>query len=54
MEGEISDEYMDEKAPLSGFWDGLYKEINRYIDSVTINDLIEDSKITNEIYEYYI
>ncbi len=55
MEGDISDDYISEDMPpLSDFWHGLYREINRYIDSVTISDLIEEAKIDSEAYEYYI
>lgn len=42
MEGEFSSDYItDSKASVNGFWDGFYDVINCYIDSVTINDLIE-------------
>jgi Rrf2 family protein len=55
MEGEISDDYIDESdAELRNFWHGLYDEINRYIDSVTIGDIIEKSKTDNQIFDYYI
>jgi Rrf2 family protein len=55
MEGEISDDYIDEEdISLSSFWHGLYDAINNYIDSVTISDLIEEAKQNEEVYEYFI
>lgn len=55
MEGEISEDYIDEdEKAISNFWHGLYDEINNYMDSTTINDLIEQSNKNNDVYEYFI
>lgn len=55
IEGDISGDYIkDDNLSVNGFWNGLYDVINNYIDSTTINDLIEKEKINNGLYEYYI
>jgi Rrf2 family protein len=54
VEGDISDEYIEDKGVLAKFWDGLYKEINEYMDGVTIKDIIEDEKLSSQIYDYCI
>lgn len=55
VEGDISDDYItDDKTSVSDFWHGLYDVINDYMDSMTINDLLEKEKIDNGVYEYYI
>jgi Rrf2 family protein len=53
-EGDISEEYIGEMPPLDDFWKGLYDTINKYMDSVTIGDLLEQEKLRNQIYDYYI
>lgn len=55
IEGEISSDYItDNNVSMNDFWSGLYDVINNYIDSTTINDLIEKEKMNNGLYEYYI
>ncbi|MBQ3471054.1 MAG: transcriptional regulator, partial [Clostridia bacterium] len=54
MEGEITGDYIDDGAAVNDFWDKLYKVLNDYMDSVTLNDIIENKKIKNGAYEYYI
>lgn len=54
MEGDISGDYIDDGETVNDFWDKLYAVLNEYIDSVTLNDIIEKDKIKNGVYEYYI
>lgn len=55
IEGTVSVEDMDDVSePLMHFWQGFCNTVNNYMDSVTIADLIEDEKISNNIYDYCI
>lgn len=45
IEGELSSDYItDNDTVLNSFWNGLYDVINRYMDSMTIYDLIGNEK----------
>lgn len=55
IEGDISGDYItDDNTSMNVFWHGLYDVINNYMDSTTINDLIEKEKTNSGLYEYYI
>lgn len=54
MEGRVSADSFDESQTLKYFFEGLCDTVNRYIDSVTINDLIEEEKTINNIFDYCI
>lgn len=41
-------------CPTLGFWQGLYKTVNEYMDSVTIADLMKESEQNKNDYGYYI
>lgn len=41
-------------CPTLGFWQGLYKTVNDYMDSVTIADLMKEAQQNKNDYEYYI
>lgn len=53
IEGEFSSDYLtDNDTVVNSFWNGLYDVINSYMDSITIDDLIE--KRNSGECEYYI
>jgi Rrf2 family protein len=54
VEGEITDDYIEDKGLLCKFWDGLYKAINDYMDDITIKDIIEEEKIESQNFDYCI
>lgn len=54
MEGDISGDYIDDGEIINEFWNKLYEILNEYMDSVTLNDIIEKEKTKNGVYEYYI
>jgi Rrf2 family protein len=54
MEGDISDDYIDDGETINDFWHHLYNLLNEYMDSVTLGDILEKEKKKNEVYEYYI
>lgn len=54
MEGDISGDYIDDGETINDFWHKLYEVLNDYMDSVTLNDIIEKEKTKNGVYEYYI
>lgn len=54
MEGNITDDYIDDGETINSFWHKLYKSLNDCMDSVTLGDIIEKEKNKNSIYEYYI
>ena len=54
MEGVVTPESIEEPEPINGFLKGLCTTANKYMDSVTIVDLIEEEKISNNIFDYCI
>ena len=54
MEGVVTPESIEEPEPINGFLKGLWTTVNKYMDSVTIGDLIEEEKISNNIFDYCI
>ena len=54
MEGVVTPESIEEPEPIKGFLKGLCTTVNKYMDSVTIVDLIEEEKISNNIFDYCI
>ena len=54
MEGVVTPESIEEPEPINGFLKGLCTTVNKYRDSVTIVDLIEEEKISNNIFDYCI
>ena len=46
MEGVVTPESIEEPEPINGFLKGLCTTVNKYMDSVTIVDLIEEEKIS--------
>lgn len=54
MDGDMSSDYIDDGSEVKVFWDRLYAVLNEYVDSVTLKDIIDEEKINNGIYEYYI
>lgn len=54
MEGVVTPESIEEPEPINGFLKGLCTTVNKYMDSVTIVDLIEEEKISNNIFDYCI
>ena len=54
MEGVVTPESIEEPEPSNGFLKGLCTTVNTYLDSVTIVDLIEEEKISNNIFDYCI
>lgn len=54
MEGTANVDYLEEVKPLADFLNGLCDTVNKYMDSVTISDLIEQENVINEIYDYCI
>lgn len=55
VEGEFSGDYItDTNKNVNGFWNGLYDVINSYMDSITIDDLLQEAKRNNSECEYYI
>ena len=54
MEGVVTPESIEEPEPINGFLKGLCTPVNKYMDSVTIVDLIEEEKISNNIFDYCI
>ena len=54
MEGVVTPESIEEPEPINGFLKGLFTTVNKYMDSVTIVDLIEEEKISNNIFDYCI
>ena len=54
MEGVVTPESIEEPEPINRFLKGLCTTVNKYMDSVTIVDLIEEEKISNNIFDYCI
>lgn len=54
MEGVVTPESIEEPEPINGFLKGLCTTVNTYMDSITLVDLIEEEKISNNIFDYCI
>lgn len=54
MEGDISDDYIDDGETINDFWHKMYELLNEYMDSVTLGDIIEKERLKNGVYDYYI
>lgn len=50
LEGEVNECPMADKCLTLGFWEGLNKTVNDYLDSTTIADLIKNNKDSDYCY----
>ena len=54
LEDEVNQCPRAKNCPTIGFWTGLYKTINDYLDGTTIADLVREKEKFNDNYGYYI
>ncbi|MGN0106808.1 MAG: RrF2 family transcriptional regulator [Hominilimicola sp.] len=54
LEDEVNQCSRAEQCPMIGMWTGLYETINKYVDSITLEDLMNENLRENNVFDFCI